>query len=123
MNLWITEDAMTSDGTRHQARLVETGWELSWLPGRVLDRNQAVTGMVLAETVAGASEVEASRLPLISSLASELGLTGQQAVAQASSWEGPAADADGLDLRPGQEADHIASYDTAEADDVCEDGS
>jgi len=123
MNLRITDDAMTSDATPHQARLVETGWELSWLPGRVLDRNQAVTGMVLAETVADGSAVEASRVPLITALASELGLTGTQVVAQASSPEYLPVAEDGADLGPVQDEDRAAHKDVTEADNVCEDGS
>jgi hypothetical protein len=89
----------------------------------VLDRNQAVTGMLLAETVADNSEVEASRVPLISALASELGLTGPQAVAQASSLEYLPVVEDGSDLRLAQDEDHADHRDAVEADDVCEDGS
>jgi hypothetical protein len=44
---------MTSDTTPHSARAEGEGWAVTWLPGRVLTRNQATTAMVLAETVAG----------------------------------------------------------------------
>lgn len=47
---------MTSDQTRHTARRDPErsgGWRVSWLPGRVLTRDQAVTAMILAgETAA-----------------------------------------------------------------------
>jgi hypothetical protein len=109
MNLWITNDVMTSEDTRHQARLVESGWELSWLPGRVLDRNQAVTGMVLAEAVGDDSDVGSSRWPLISALASELGLSAHDVVAQVAEHD--------VDLL----AQDKGLDDAAE--DVCEDGS
>lgn len=110
MNLWITNDVLTSEDTRHQARLVEAGWELSWLPGRVLDRNQAVTGMVLAEAVGDTPDVGSSRWPLISALASELGLSAHDVVAQVAEHD--------VDLLLAQDE----SLDSA-AEDVCEDGS
>ena len=37
----------------HSTRPDGNGWAVTWLPGRVLTRNQAITAMVLAETVAG----------------------------------------------------------------------
>jgi hypothetical protein len=84
VNLWITEGDMVSEDTAHTAHRIEGGWALSWLPGRVLDRNQAVTGMVLAEMTAGeALKVGDRRLPLLSCLAAELGLTGLDAAERA----------------------------------------
>ena len=53
MNIGITDEAMTSDTTPHSTRPAGNGWTVTWLPGRVLTRNQAITAMVLAETVAG----------------------------------------------------------------------
>ena len=53
MNIKITDEAMTSDTTPHSTRPAGDGWAVTWLPGRVLTRNQAITAMVLAETVAG----------------------------------------------------------------------
>lgn len=52
MNIKITDEAMTSDTTPHSTRPDGDGWAVTWLPGRVLNRNQAITAMVLAETVA-----------------------------------------------------------------------
>ena len=52
MNIKITDQAMTSDTTPHSTHPAGNGWAVTWLPGRVLTRNQAITAMVLAETVA-----------------------------------------------------------------------
>jgi hypothetical protein len=55
---------------------------VSWLPGRLLDRNSAITAMVLAD-VASTDGVNAGhRLwPHIESWAAELGLTASVALA------------------------------------------
>jgi len=45
------------------ARIESGGWLLSWLPGRVLDRNQAITGMILAELVGAELEPAAREWP------------------------------------------------------------
>lgn len=52
MSVRISDDAMVSDAMRHTARRVPGGWALSWLPGRVFDRYQAVSGMTAAEVLA-----------------------------------------------------------------------
>jgi hypothetical protein len=55
MALTIGDDGISSDRTRHTARLTPDGdqlWEVSWLPGRPLDRNSAITAMVLADVTA-----------------------------------------------------------------------
>ena len=52
MTLTINDTAMTSDQTAHTARLAPGSqhlWEVSWLPGRALDRNSAITAMTLAD--------------------------------------------------------------------------
>ena len=54
MTLTINDTTMTSDQTAHTARQAPASqhlWEVSWLPGRVLDRNSAITAMVLADQV------------------------------------------------------------------------
>ena len=53
MTLTINDTTMTSDQTPHTARQApsQNGWEVSWLPGRTLDRNSAITAMILADTV------------------------------------------------------------------------
>jgi hypothetical protein len=53
MSTQITDILMVSDETPHTATRQPDGtWLLSWLPDRALTRNQAITGMTLAETVA-----------------------------------------------------------------------
>jgi len=87
MTLTITDTAMTSDQTPHTARHTpsQNGWQVSWLPGRTLDRNTAITAMILADTVTHEQVREGHRLwPHIQGWADELGLTGREAVAAAS---------------------------------------
>ena len=86
MDIKITDEAMTSDTTRHSARADGDGWAVTWLPGRVLTRNQAITAMVLAETVAGGiSDHTDKRWLFIEGWANELGMTGTDAVGKISS--------------------------------------
>lgn len=83
----ITEQEMASEATGHRARRLvnEGGWVVSWLPGRVLDRQQAITAMVLAVTVATETLEGGHRMwPVIDSWAAELGLAGPEAVVRAS---------------------------------------
>jgi hypothetical protein len=91
---------MTSTETRHTAQLVKlpsplTGysWQVTWLPGQHLTRDQAITAMTIAETVATTDlavefnhrSPEGSKVwGHIDNWASELGITGPHAVAEAS---------------------------------------
>ena len=78
---------MTSDRTAHTARQSADrgGWEVSWLPGQTLDRNTAITAMVLADTAADRDLREGHRLwPFVQGWAEELGLTAPDAIARAS---------------------------------------
>ena len=87
MTLKIDDTAMTSDRTAHSARQSSSGrgWEVSWLPGQTLDRNTAITAMILADTAAERDLAEGHRLwPHIQSWAGELGLTAPEAIARAS---------------------------------------
>jgi hypothetical protein len=87
MTLTINDTAMTSDHSAHTARHAPDrhGWEVSWLPGQILDRNTAVTAMTLADTAAGRDLHDRHRLwPHIQSWAGELGLTAPEAIARAS---------------------------------------
>ena len=87
MTLRIDDTTMTSDRTAHTARpsADRTGWEVSWLPGQILDRNSAITAMILADTAAERDLREGHRLwPHIQGWAEELGLTGPDAIARAS---------------------------------------
>src|SRR5207244_1586086 len=52
MALTINDRDMTSDQTPHAARPAPGGehqWEVSWLPGRRLTRNEAITDMALPD--------------------------------------------------------------------------
>ncbi len=87
MTLTIHDTTMTSDKTAHTARHAPSrnGWEVSWLPGQTLDRNTAITAMILADIIAEEDLDEGHRLwPHIQGWAAELGLTGPEAVAAAS---------------------------------------
>ena len=87
MTLTINDTTMTSDQTGHTARQAhgpQYGWEVSWLPGQILDRNTAITAMILAD-IAGEPDLhEGHRLwPHIQSWAAELGLSGADALTRA----------------------------------------
>ena len=87
MTLKIDDTTMTSDRTTHTARHApgRSGWEVSWLPGQILDRNAAITAMTLADTTAESGLAEGHRLwPAIQSWAEELGLTAPDAIARTS---------------------------------------
>ena len=87
MTLTINDATMTSDQTPHTARHApgRPGWEVSWLPGRTVDRNTAITAMILADTAAEEDLHEGHRLwPHVQSWAAELGLTGPDAIARSS---------------------------------------
>ena len=87
MALTINDTTMTSDQTDCTAQHAPSrnGWEVSWLPGQTLDRNTAITAMILADTAAEEDLYEGHRLwPHIQSWAAELGLTGPDAITRAS---------------------------------------
>ncbi len=90
MTLTIYDTTMTSDQSAHTARQAPGGrhlWE-TWLPGRALARNSAITAitaMTLANVTGGHDLNEQHHLwPFIESWAAELGLTGSDAIDQAS---------------------------------------
>ena len=57
---------------------------MSWLPGRALDRDSAITAMTLADHAGEPDMNERHRLwPAIESWAAELGLTGPDAITRA----------------------------------------
>jgi hypothetical protein len=87
VTLKIDDTAISSDRTAHTARQASdrNGWEVSWLPGQTLDRNNAITAMVLANTTAEQDLHEGHRLwPHIQSWAEELGLTAPDATTRIS---------------------------------------
>ena len=81
----ITDTTMTSPATPHTATATGGGWEVSWLPGRTLDRNQAITAMTIADMVGGTGVPRADDpIWLFLGWAAELGLTAPGAVARVS---------------------------------------
>jgi hypothetical protein len=84
MTLKILDDSMSSDRSPHTARLApgeQHAWEVSWLPGRRLNRNEAVTAMELADTtVNGHVHPGHQAWPHIQGWAAHLGMTGSQAL-------------------------------------------
>ena len=68
----------------------------SWLPGRALDRNSAITAMTLADHAGEPDLNEQHRLwPFIEGWAAELGLTGPDAINRASQPAAPASSTTG----------------------------
>src|SRR6266566_1909609 len=82
----ITDTHMSSPDTPHTATATGECWEVSWLPGRTLDRNQAITALTIADLV-GSRGVGLSEDPIwphLDNWAAELGLSGPDAVVRAS---------------------------------------
>ncbi|MFC9997563.1 hypothetical protein [Nocardia sp. NPDC127526] len=76
----VSASMMTSDMTSHIARCVGGDrWVVSWLPGRTLTGQQAVTAMTIASTVADHQPSD-SEWALLDGLALGLGLTAREAV-------------------------------------------
>ena len=110
MTLTINDTTMTSDQTPHTARQVpsQNVWQVSWLPGRTLDRNSAITAMVLADTSADDRVREGHRLwSHLQGWAAELGLTGTDAVAAISQSPGDP----GREREPGGGQLHLEAAD------------
>jgi hypothetical protein len=94
MTFKIMRDLMTSPATDHFAEVVDPAdpygqWRVSWLLGRVLDYGEAITAMMLADTVVhlreAADGADVDRLrALLADLAEELGLTATDATGKAS---------------------------------------
>jgi hypothetical protein len=88
VSLTIGDAAMTSDQSPHTARQIaghRRGWEVSWLPGRVLDRDTAITAMTLADIAATGDIRPEHRLwPAVQSWSAEVGLTAPDAISRAS---------------------------------------
>jgi len=85
VTLTITDQLISNAHTVRSAPGRPHAWEVSSLPGQLLDRNTAITAMMLADTASDARRDEEHRLwPAIHNWAAELGLTGPAAVAQVS---------------------------------------
>jgi hypothetical protein len=80
MSLVIDDDRMSSKDTPHTATRHGDKWEVSWLPGRKLSRNEAIAAIHLAWYVATDASVGGSNWPFIAADAGELGMSGLDAV-------------------------------------------
>ncbi|MQY18494.1 hypothetical protein [Nocardia macrotermitis] len=81
----VSASMMTSDLTQHIARCVGGDrWVVSWLPGRTLTGQQAVTAMTIASTANGHRPTEAE-WTMLDSMALELGLTAREAIGMVAS--------------------------------------
>jgi hypothetical protein len=91
----ITGTGMSSAATPHTAMAAGDGWEVSWLPGRTLTRNEAITAMVIANIVGdrGVGLAEDPIWPHLDGWAGELGLSAADAVARISEPPTPASPA------------------------------
>jgi hypothetical protein len=77
----VSASMMTSDETTHMARCVGGDWwVVSWLPGRTLSGQQAVTAMTIATTVATHDVPTEVEWAMLDDLALDLGLTAREAV-------------------------------------------
>jgi hypothetical protein len=109
MALTILDCTITSDHTPHTARRATDhprNWEVSWLPGRHLTRNEAITAMALAEVCPAAARGgnwERMR-PHVQGWAAELGLTAEQAITRITALPDRAAAAESGPVRPDPEA-------------------
>jgi hypothetical protein len=92
MSTKITDTEMSSDATPHTATAwpvpgEPTLWSVTWLPGRALTRDQAITAMTIAEMAAEHADTQNGavgwRLNL-ASWAAELGLSAAEAAEMAS---------------------------------------
>ena len=85
MTLTITDQLISSGHAVRSAPGRPHAQEVSWRPGQLLDRNTAITAMMLVDTANDARRDEGLRLwAAIHGWAAELGLTGPDAGAQAS---------------------------------------
>lgn len=83
MSLIPTSTVVSSTATRHLAwaNAAETAWFVTYLGARLVNRDQAVTAVTLAELVdAGATSPKHRDWPLLRALAAELDLTGESVV-------------------------------------------
>ena len=91
----ILDGSITSDQTAHTARLLandEHGWEVSWLPGRSMNRNSAITAMLLADLTGPGDMHAGNKLWVhIEGWAAELGLTARDVLAQTANAPGRTA--------------------------------
>lgn len=78
MAIKMLDRLMYSSASTYVAVLRPDGWCLSWVPGRVFSRDQATTGIVLAEAVACATDPQDRIWDHVRNWLAELGLTGEE---------------------------------------------
>jgi hypothetical protein len=103
MTLTITSQVICGAGTRHVATSVgDTGWAVTWLPGRTLTRSQAITAMLIGQAAAQAPpagrawshvDVWAAELRLTGSVAVSLAVEGPVGAGDEGSWSWGASQA------------------------------
>lgn len=83
----ITDELMTSARTSHTAQYSpeaaadgQGAWVVSWLPQRLLTRNQAITAMTIAETATEADGDYVRMWPHIIGWAAELCVDAHEAI-------------------------------------------
>jgi hypothetical protein len=74
MSTFPTATDMTSSLTENHARLTPDGWVMSWLPGRVFTRNDALTAMALVEIYVSNPPVDSPSWLVAQCFERELGL-------------------------------------------------
>ena len=118
MALTIDDNIMTSDQSVHTARQVpgqRHGWEVSWLPGRTVDRDTAITAMILADIAATGDIHPDHRLwPAVQSWSAEVGLTGHDAITRAAQ---PPPEAASQPQPPERQSGRLEPYPDREAAD------
>ena len=98
------EDYISGEHTAHTARRVPGTrylWEVSWLPGRTLDHDRAVTAMVLADITAPGGIDEGHQLwDPVKGWAGVLGLSADDALALTLAATSPGAAPENQDALP-----------------------
>ena len=86
-----TDTLVTSDVTPHRAEQVDPTiphggglWGVSWLPERMLTKDEAITAVLAAEAVSQDRHRSAPGTRLIETWAGELGLSTEELIEQAS---------------------------------------
>jgi hypothetical protein len=82
MAIKIDDTEMASDATQHTACQTPSGaWRVTWLPGFDLNRNEAITAMVLADHVGNQAITTQDRIwPFVEGWAAELGMSPEAAL-------------------------------------------
>ncbi len=84
MTITITSHAIRGTDTSHTATRYGAGWVVSWLPGRVLTQDEAVTAMKIAAAARTARRHDGLLRTRAHEWAAELGLPGPRAWRMAS---------------------------------------